>query len=108
MPFNRKLEPVKSYEGLTHPLNQRQFHWVERDQGLFTALFAGKEMMICLNDNEASYQLTYLDMAHSREFASVEEAKAEAQVFAQSVLTQMMKINGIPESEKDDPLYKHL
>lgn len=104
----RKINPVKTFDSPMHPLNRRQFHWVETDHGLHVALFAGKEMMICVNDDGKSFQLTYLDMAHPELYSSPEEAKNSAQVFAQSVLSHLMSVVGIPHVDKNDPIYNYL
>jgi hypothetical protein len=45
-------EPVLTFNSEYHPMLRRQFHWSEND-GIHVALFAGKEMMICVNDDGA-------------------------------------------------------
>jgi hypothetical protein len=49
-------------------------------------------MLICINDDGATYQLTYLDMAHPKNFNNSDEAKLEAKAFAISVLNYMIDL----------------
>lgn len=56
-------------------------------------------MMVCVNDDYTTFQLTYLDMAHPVQFASVEEAKAAATDFARAVLLTMIEYVGVREED---------
>lgn len=96
----RGIKPVPTFDSEIHPLRRRQFHWIERDDGLEIATFAGKEMMVCINDDGKTFQLTYLDMAHPTPFASVDEAKAAAFDFARAVLLTMLEVVGVREEDK--------
>ena len=58
----RGIEPKRTFEGESHPLLRVQFRWTKLQGGLEVALFAGKEMMVCGNDDGKSFQLTYLDI----------------------------------------------
>lgn len=103
----RTINPIRTFDGESHPMLRRQFHW--RDEGqASTALFAGKEMFVCVNDDGKTYQLTYLDMAHPDKFNSINDAKSAAQPFAIAVLVYMLKCVGIPDTERNDPLLKNL
>ncbi len=95
----RGIKPVLTFESDIHPLRRRQFHWIKQDEGLETATFAGKEMMVCVNDDGKTFQLTYLDMAHPTPFASIEEAKASAPDFARAVLLTMIEYVGVREDD---------
>lgn len=89
--FMQKIEPIKTFIGDVHPLSRQQFTWYGGD-GLYKALYAGKEILICINDDDATYQLTYLDMAHPKNFNNPDEAKLEAKAFAISVLNYMIDL----------------
>jgi len=91
----RGIDPIKTFEGPNHPLSRMQFRWAAQSEGLQTALYAGKEMMICLNDDGKSFQLSYLDFAHPKNFASIEEAKTDASDFARAVLLRMLEHVGV-------------
>jgi len=95
----RGIKPMLTFESDIHPLRKRQFHWSERDKGLEIATFAGKEMMACVNDDGATYQLTYLDMAHPTPFSALEEAKEAAPDFARAVLLTMLEYVGVREGD---------
>lgn len=95
----RGIKPVLTFESDIHPLRRRQFHWNKQDEGLEIATFAGKEMMICINDDGATYQLTYLDMAHPDKFPSIEAAKEAASDFARAVLLTMLEIIGVRQED---------
>lgn len=97
---SRQFKPVPTFESEIHPLRRRQFHWTKQSEGLEIATFAGKEMMVCLNDDGETFQLSYLDMAHPLHFASVDEAKAAAFDFARAVLLAMLEIVGVREEDK--------
>lgn len=96
----RGINPTLTFESEIHPLRRRQFYWVKRDDGLEIATFAGKEMMVCLNDDDTTFQLTYLDMAHPKSFATIDEAKASASDFARAVLLTMIEYVGVREDDK--------
>lgn len=100
----KDIKPVLSFEGPNHPHLHRQFHWHHDSNDFATAKFAGKEMMIIFNDDdEKTYQLTYLDMAHPKKFTSVDEAKNSANDFGKAVLVHMIKMIGLSEEDKKDP-----
>jgi hypothetical protein len=88
----RNIRPIQSFQGAAHPLQQRQFHWINKSEGLSTALFAGQEMDICINDDEVTYQLTYLGMAHPEDFKSMDAAKEAAADFSRAVLLHMLNV----------------
>ena len=104
----RNIKPTRTFEGENHPHLTRQFNWIHDGDTFATARFAGKEMMICINDNDNTFQLTYLDMAHPTRFKSVDEAKASASDFAKAVLVHMIKMVGFSEIDKDDPALSRL
>lgn len=91
----RGIKPILTFDSNLHPLRRRQFHWVKQDEGLETANFSGKEMMLCVNGDGVTYRLTYLDMAHPSPFASVEEAKEAAPDFARAVLLTLLEYVGV-------------
>jgi hypothetical protein len=107
MKLRSKIEPVKTFDSEAHPLNRRQFYWLD-EQCMSIALYAGKEMMICLNDDNETWRMTYLDLAHPDKFTSIDQAKDQARSFATTVLVHMIKCVGIDESEKDDSLWSCL
>lgn len=95
----RGIKPVLSFESDIHPLRRRQFHWIKHNEMLEIASFAGKVMMVCVNDDGKTFQLTYLDMAHPTPFSSIEEAKAAASDFARAVLLNMIEYVGVREDD---------
>ncbi|GAB0154701.1 hypothetical protein [Marinobacterium sp. BA1] len=94
----RGIDPARTFESEVHPTLRRQFHWIGSG-GLETALFAGKEMMVCLNDDGRTYQLTYLDFADPTDYTSIEDAKANAPDFARAVLLRMIEYVGVREDD---------
>lgn len=100
----RGIKPIPTFESDIHPLRRRQFHWVQQSEGLETAVFAGKEMMVCVTDGGRTYRLSYLDMTHPDAFASIEDAKAAASDFARAVLLTMLEIVGV---RKEDASLSH-
>lgn len=62
-------------------------------------------MMISQNEN-GTYQLSYLDMAHPDQCESMDAAKQVAGSFAVSVLVTTLKHIGIPEADADYPLFR--
>jgi hypothetical protein len=85
-----KIIPIRTFDAPHHPLNRPQFVWYQLPAGTEVSIFAGKEMMICGNDDESTFQLTYLDMAHPVAFLSIDDAKAAATDFARAVLRMMI------------------
>lgn len=94
----RGIHPVPTFDSNLHPLRRRQFHWVEQSEGLETATFAGKEMMLCQND-DGSYQLTYLDMAAPTAFQTAAAAKEASFDFARAVLLTMLGHLGVRDED---------
>ena len=101
---SRKIKPALTFESDVHPLRRRQFCWVDQE-GVSISLYAGKEMTISQNDN-GTFQLSYLDMAHPDQFESMNAAKHASRSFAISVLVTMLKHIGIPLEDVDDPLFQ--
>ncbi len=95
----RGIKPVLTFESDIHPLRRRQFNWVKNVEGLEIASFAGKDMMICLNDDGRTYELAYLDMAYPTPFNTVDEAKDMAPDFARAVLLTMLAYVGVREDD---------
>lgn len=96
----RGIQPKLNFESEIHPLRRQQFTWFKRSEGLESALFAGKEMLVCINDDGATFELTYLDMAHPEAFQSVDDAKAAAFDFARAVLLRMLEYVGVREDDR--------
>lgn len=87
------VTPIPTFNASHHPLSCKQFEWIDKSSStLQTALYAGKEMTICINDDDQTFQLTYLDMADPRKFRNMEEAKSQASNFARAVLQHMTSI----------------
>lgn len=97
----RGITPVQSFESDIHPLRRVQQQWTGDKESVKHALFAGKDMMICINDDGKSYQLTYLDMAHPAKFQTEQEAMDVATDFARAVLLSMLAHIGY---QKEDGL----
>ncbi len=102
----REVNPKLTFMTYDHPHVIRQRHWNDSEHSSI-ATFAGSEMMICIND-DLSYQLTYLNMAHPKNFKSLDSAKNAASDFAKSVLVHMLKMLGLSPEDKNDPLLMHL
>lgn len=94
----RGINPAPSFNGDVHPTLRRQFHWVG-EGGLEIALFAGKEMMVCINDDGETYGLTYLDFKAQSNYLTIELAKADASDFARAVLLRMIEYVGVREDD---------
>lgn len=90
----RGINPKPTFDSPNHPLVLQQFLWAERSEGLQTALYAGKEMMICVDEGD-TYRLTYMDFAHPELFASIDSAKDAADDFARAVLLRMLEYVGV-------------
>lgn len=98
MPYHG-IQPILTFRAPHHPLNLPQFVWHEHESGVHSALFAGKHMDICINDDRETYQLTYLDMAHPNHFTTVEGAKVAAPDFARAVLLYMISVVGLHKED---------
>lgn len=103
----RDINPIKTFDGEHHPHLVRQFHWIHDGDDFATTRIAGKEMMVCINEDN-TFKLTYLDMAHPAKFKSIDEAKESASDFAKAVLVHMIKMVGFSEIDKDDPALSRL
>lgn len=103
----RNIRPERTFDGEAHPHLTQQFRWKDEDN-FSRAQYAGKEMSICINDDDKTFQLTYLDMAHPTKFNSIDEAKECASDFAKAVLVSMIKMIGFSELDKDDPALSRL
>lgn len=84
------IEPVLTFDSEIHPLRRKQFNWVKHAPSCETATFAGEEMMVCVNGDNKTYQLTYLSQAHPTQFDSIDDAKAASFDFAKAVLQSMI------------------
>lgn len=104
----RDIKPVRTFDGECHPHLTRQFNWVDDGDSFSTARYAGKEMTVCIDGNEATFRLTYLDMAHPTKFKTMSDAKQSAPDFAKAVLVHMIKMVGFSEKDKDDPALSRL
>ena len=92
-----------SFIGGTHPHMQRQNTWFSVDDQCEYAVFAGQEILVTLSNDEMTYRLTYLDMAHPETFDTMQEAKAVAVDFAKAVLQHMITM--IDSKEVQDKKY---
>lgn len=79
---------IQVRKGDVFPLNRRQQVWFGSEPTVMqTALFAGQEMWV-ITDDAGAYELGY--MGHFvGGFASIEDAKAAAPLFARAVLARM-------------------
>lgn len=57
-------------------------------------------MLICINDDGKTFELTYLDMAHPEAFKTVDDAKAAASDFSRAVLLRMLEYVGVREDDR--------
>jgi hypothetical protein len=101
---NTYTKPIPSFKSDIHPHNLEQQIWREISPQRLTSLYGGQLMDICINDDDKTFQLMYLDLVHPNDFKTIKDAKKESCNFAKSVLMYMF--NMVLIDSKKEPLNK--